>query len=232
MKIPLFCTQCDQGTISMVMVEPRQDGRYSATCPNGHRISRWLQLFNFEILFEIGANAILDGYYREAVVSFHTSYERFLEFYCRVVARSAGIERPEFEKNWKFMANKSERQIGAFAFAWLMTERCSPTILSEKQSNFRNQVVHQGRIPARDEAVEYGQTVLDLVRPVVRLLREHHWPSFAEELRALNPGMDWNNLQAMPTILGAGISASPPIAENLQDYVKRISRFRVPTRPA
>ena len=32
---------------------------------------------------------------------------------------------------------------------------------------FRNGVIHEGKIPTRDEAVEFGQAVLDVARPLL-----------------------------------------------------------------
>jgi hypothetical protein len=33
------------------------------------------------VLFDIGANAVVDGYYREAITSFSASLERFYEYF-------------------------------------------------------------------------------------------------------------------------------------------------------
>ncbi len=48
----------------------REDGRYEMTCLKGHSSITFLQQQKFEILFDIGAHAIIDAYYREAVSSF------------------------------------------------------------------------------------------------------------------------------------------------------------------
>lgn len=53
-------------------------------CQKGHKNFVILQEERFETLFQIGANAIIDGYYREAVNSFTTSLERFYEFSIKV----------------------------------------------------------------------------------------------------------------------------------------------------
>ncbi len=64
-------------------VELRDDGRYEFTCENGHTTVTVLQEQKFEVLFDLGAHAILDGYYREAVASFTSSLERFYEFFIK-----------------------------------------------------------------------------------------------------------------------------------------------------
>jgi hypothetical protein len=76
-KLPLTCAQCMVENISeahpVASVEFRDDGRYEVQCPRGHRSITILQQQKFEVLFQIGAYAIADGYYREAVSSFASS---------------------------------------------------------------------------------------------------------------------------------------------------------------
>ena len=54
----------------MSKLEFRDDGRYEITCPKGHSSFTIPQQQKFELLFDIGAYAITDGYYREAISSF------------------------------------------------------------------------------------------------------------------------------------------------------------------
>ncbi|WP_238149350.1 hypothetical protein [Arsenophonus endosymbiont of Aleurodicus floccissimus] len=77
--------QEDITTIEFRTVEFKNDGRYEITCQNGHSSITFLQQQKFEILFDIGACAIIDGYYREAVSSFTSALERFYEFFIKVV---------------------------------------------------------------------------------------------------------------------------------------------------
>ncbi len=72
-------------------IEFRDDGRYEVTCPKGHKSVTILQQQKFEVLFDIGAYAIVDGYYREAVSSFTSSLERFYEFFVKAVLLNKGI---------------------------------------------------------------------------------------------------------------------------------------------
>ncbi len=46
----------------------------------------------FEVLTETAMQAIVDGYYREAVASFAASLERIFQFYVEVVTHSKGID--------------------------------------------------------------------------------------------------------------------------------------------
>jgi hypothetical protein len=79
-------------------------------CKHGHHNVAALQHPKFEILFESGGQAFLDGYYREAVVSIATAIERFLEFYTRVVCAKRGLAVEALEASWKPMSQQSERQ--------------------------------------------------------------------------------------------------------------------------
>lgn len=66
------------------------------------------------MLSQIGANAIIDGYYREAVSSFSASLERFYEFSVHVLMRHFGKNSQQFKSAWRPISNQSERQLGAF----------------------------------------------------------------------------------------------------------------------
>jgi len=133
-----------------------------------------LQQQKFELLFEIGAFAITDGYYREAVSSFTSSMERFYEFFIKVVFADKGIPETSVVDSWKKVTKQSERQLGAFIFLYTSEFGESPKVLVDKEVQFRNEVIHKGKIPSRQEALNYGQVVLDLVRPVLQKLNEKY----------------------------------------------------------
>lgn len=155
-------------------VEFRDDGRYEVMCPKGHKSVTILQQQKFEVLFDIGAYAIVDGYYREAVSSFTSSLERFYEFFAKAVLFAKGIEEQTFAQAWKIVASLSERQLGAFVFLYLSEFGRPPTLLSDSKVRIRNKVIHQGTIPGRQEALDYGQAVLDVVRPIIRQVKERY----------------------------------------------------------
>jgi hypothetical protein len=48
----------------------------------------------------------------------------------------------------------------------------SPILLSRKKVGFRDEVIHQGRIPTRQEALDYGQAILDIARPILKQVKE------------------------------------------------------------
>ncbi len=75
----------------MQRVELLDGNNYTFTCENGHKQTVLLQQQKFEMLFEVGANAILDGYYREAVSSFASSLERAYQFFSTVCLIERGV---------------------------------------------------------------------------------------------------------------------------------------------
>ena len=155
MRLMVSCTQCLQEfgnpRNEFARVEFRDDGRYELACSFGHRTTIILQQQKFEVLFEIGTYAILDGYYREAVSSISTSLERFYEFAVRVFLENASKSDTLFLNCWKKVASQSERQLGAFIFLWAHHFNEPPELLSNSQVSFRNDVIHKGKIPRSEE---------------------------------------------------------------------------------
>ena len=177
MKLLISCMKCleefGRPTGELSHVEFRDDGRYEFVCTFGHETVTVLQQQKFEVLFDIGAHAILDGYYREAVTSFASSLERFYEFSIRVLIESAGVSDDSFKKSWE-QVNQSERQLGAFIFLWLQAFDEVAKTLSTTQVKFRNDVVHNGKIPSKEEAIKYGEAVLAVVRPKIKILKQKY----------------------------------------------------------
>ena len=176
MKLPLICPRCmidDIGSARPIAaVEFRDDGRYEVACPKGHRAITLLQQQKFELLFDIGAYAVADGYYREAVSSFAASLERFYEFFIRALMLQKGIDPQVIDSAWKMVAAQSERQLGGFTLLYALEFGRPPQLLSNDRVAFRNDVIHKGRIPTRAEALDYGQAVLNVVRPILKEAQE------------------------------------------------------------
>lgn len=182
MKLLLFCSQChlDNGQLSLHRVEVRDDGIYSITCSAGHESYSVLNAQKCELLFEIGANAIIDGYYREAVSSFASSLERFYEFCIRVMAQNGDFDSSKFANCWKIVSKQSERQLGAFSFLWFYHFKEPPKMLPNSQVEFRNSVVHKGKIPNREKAVKFGDAVLAVVSDCIQKIQSN---GFEDQIR-------------------------------------------------
>jgi hypothetical protein len=154
-----------------VNVEFRDDGCYRFECKNSHKTKSILQNQKFEVLFDIGAHAILDGYYREAVSSFTSSLERFYEFALRTLLEKSSGSDKLFREVWKSISNQSERQLGAYIMLWAANFNQPPCLLSSSDVKFRNSVIHKGKIPTKEEAINYGDSVLKMIVPQMVVLR-------------------------------------------------------------
>ena len=189
-----FCPVCKKltGLSESQMVPVSDSGTYLAKCKHGHEFFYTHQVLKFEILFEIAAHALIDGYYRNAVASFASSFERFLEFYVKAICYRREIDQEQVDNSWSLVRKMSERQYGAFFFAHLLHTGTTPLDINKSKikpqnrsfSEFRNDVIHNGYIPTENEATSFGQAVLDYMRPLGRALAEdveiRGDPSFAQ----------------------------------------------------
>jgi hypothetical protein len=142
-------------------------GFHRLTCRHGHKSSACLQALRFEVLAELAATAIVDGYYREAISSFAASLERFYEFYLALVFEKRGLNATVHAATWKQVVSQSERQLGAFLFVCALDEQRAPPVFPAKFVKLRNEVVHKGKIPSQAEAIEYGQAIIDYLAPIL-----------------------------------------------------------------
>lgn len=169
MKLPMTCFKClhelNEPTLP-IWVEYQDSHLYEFECPNGHKSSTILQQQKLEVLFNIGMHAITDGYYREAVASFASSLERFYEFFIKVKLLHEKVDSIAVTKSWKNVAKQSERQLGAFVLFYTQTFNDEPLLLSQSKTNFRNDVIHKGLIPKKEDAIEFGQAVLNVINPI------------------------------------------------------------------
>ncbi|WP_238149349.1 hypothetical protein [Arsenophonus endosymbiont of Aleurodicus floccissimus] len=75
---------------------------------------------------------------------------------------------------WKEVSNQSERQLGAFIFLHLQETGSKPILLSNNKIKLRNEVIHKGKIPSKDQAIDYGQAILDVVSPLLNRLKKNY----------------------------------------------------------
>src|SRR5262245_59908037 len=134
-------------------------GKLTLRCEQGHTTVVTLPIPAFELLFDFGCSALLDGYSREAVTSFASSFERFEEFACRLLLARRNVSFERVDAWWKEVAAQSERQMGSFVALWI-SEFGPPPLLTNKLAELRNQCIHKGRIPPESEAKAYGEAVL------------------------------------------------------------------------
>ena len=148
----------------------------------------------FELLFDFGCSALLDGYPREAVTSFASSFERFEEFTCRFLLAWRNVSFERVDAWWKEVASQSERQKGSFVALWIAEFFKEPPTLSRTLIELRNACVHKGRIPPESEAKAYGKAVLRAEVGGIVTLRncfndELEYDDFVEH-HIIRPGVD------------------------------------------
>ena len=179
MKFPFPCLVCLKGEVainaSSINYVSAKDGKlYEGCCQHGHKIKATLDQFQYEILFEIAIQAIIDGYFRDAVSSFTSALERFHEVFVKTVLIRKIRYFNLIEEAWAKIDNQSERQLGAYIFLFMETLGEMPVTLSNTQVSFRNSVIHKGKIPSKEETIQYGNAVLDAIWPSMKQLKEKY----------------------------------------------------------
>ena len=166
MQVHLYCPDCmaeaskeyEKGgrrvdPILSDVYELMNDGVYTVQCPKGHTGIVVLENLHFELLFDLGINAIGDGYYREAVASVTASLERYYEFFVKTVWHAQGIAFEIIDKNWKEMSNQSERQLGAYIVSYSYSFGNVAPLMANSMTKFRNSVIHKGEFPTREKTM-------------------------------------------------------------------------------
>lgn len=151
-------------------VELNDENLYEFVCPKNHRSLTQLQEQKFEILFDIASLALIDGYTKEAVSSYSSSLERFIEYCILIFSLKNSVTIESFIKTWKQMANQSERQLGAFLI--LCLQEGIANRIEESRSTFRNKVIHKGYIPSSKEAIDYGQYIMSFIQNTLKDLNQ------------------------------------------------------------
>lgn len=164
--------------------EVNNDGIYEVNCEKGHKSKTIIDNIDFEILFEYGLNAIVDGYYRESVSSITASLERYYEFFIKTILKSSGISFEIIDKVWKNVSNQSERQLGAYIFLYCQTFGCEPKLLNpQKDTSFRNSVIHKGYIPKKEEAIDFADKTISIIETSLIELKNKYPESVAETFK-------------------------------------------------
>lgn len=168
MKIFVKCYKCGPEE-EAALLEIGNTNLHQVICDNGHETPIVITQQKHEILFEVAAYAIIDGYNREAISSFAASLERYYEFFLKVI--SVGMPKGVFENAWKQVASQSERQLGAYIFTYVSFYHSLPDTLSQSLTTLRNNVIHKGYIPSRAEAIALGEAVAKIINAGCDLLQ-------------------------------------------------------------
>lgn len=210
MKLQVFCNECffDGMKFEIQEVEMNNDGLFEFTCSQGHNRITIIQMEKFEALFDIGTDALMNGYKTEALVSFATSLERFYEWFVKVVCLKNSINYEIIIESWKPISKRTEQQIGAFQIMFLREFNQPSPKLNNNKTFFRNQVVHNGYIPSYDEVLEYGEYVLSFIQDILDKMgndyKDYYHINFLNQIEILQE--KYMDLQtstvAIPTIIG------------------------------
>lgn len=149
-------------------------GIYHTHCEKGHDGIVVLRNLQFELLYELAIHAIADGYYRDAVASATASMERYFEFFIRVAHQIQKVDEDVIEKGWKRMSNMSERQLGAYISLYSVVLKETPQLLNDKQTAFRNRIIHKGEFPSKEESIEFVGVVYNLILNSLHKVIEHY----------------------------------------------------------
>lgn len=147
------------------------------TCNKGHKQRFLLSLELYELLFEQATYCIMDGYYREAIGTYHAALERFFEYAIEMLCPENNID--VYNSFWKKISKRSEQQIGAFYALWTAHFKEIPEFLDDNKINIRNKVVHQGELASMPKAKEYGEYVFNYIKKSIDKLEK----AFGNELQ-------------------------------------------------
>lgn len=131
----------------------------------------------YELLFDMGMCAYLNGFYREAVLDFAASLERFYENCINIFLIERDLNQNAYgekiEQLWKPIKKQSERQYGAFLAMYMMTRGHLPELFPDKQTEFRNKVTHQGLFPNKNDTLMYAKEVAKFIINVYNELTDN-----------------------------------------------------------
>lgn len=186
MKFSLYCKNVVKGCNERIDLILKEKGSYEFYCGNGHKNILVIINHKFDLLFQSGIQAIIDGYYRESVFNFATSLERFYEYIIKIIILCSDSNKTlnDFNKYFKPFKNSSERQIGAFYILYSQVIKGPPKQID--QDNFtkiRNSVVHNGYIPTFNEAIKIGDLVSTYVDTILSEIQNLYGNEF---MRARN----------------------------------------------
>lgn len=242
MQMTVACMECvgenlrkpeEQGSLPEVFHAELLDGGYfRVVCPKGHETIVLVQEEKYELLFDFGAAAFLDGYYRDAVASAAVAMERFLEFYVRVMSRKHAVLPASFDETWKLVAGQSERQLGAFLLLYLVENKRKPPY-PEKLAELRNRAVHKGYLPTQAETLKFLQSVFEFVVAVhgelgasfQTLLDQEVFANLRRaETEASRAGKARVVTVTMPTMFSVALSRDPTVSG--LSFLERLELFR------
>lgn len=166
------CIEC--ATLAELTAAPEQhvldaqtSGPYTFVCAAGHTNLLVLQVEHFQMLFEAGVQAAVDQYYREAIADFAASLERFHQFFFEVFCQHHNLDTELRAGTWRLVHAQSERQLGMYLAAYASMCGGVPPTLGRTDVELRNGIIHRGELASEEDAIRYGQHVVDIQLSVI-----------------------------------------------------------------
>ena len=206
MKIKIPCFKCFtlDGIKEPIFsfLELGESNIHEIICTRGHKTSIALTQHKHEVLFEIGAMALVDGYPREAIATIAAALERFYELCIRVISSGMQIPEEQLHAAWRLIDSASERQFGAFVLSMLLWSKECPKVIdnikptlpdtsqraTKTWKEFRNAVIHKGLIPSERVVIEYCELVYAHINELTKIITQRHeeaWLSEAQKQETL-----------------------------------------------
>lgn len=164
MKYPVMCHQCDDTEFftSIEMNEKFMTGT-EITCPHGHKNLFINSTPRFELLFQKAIEAYKEEFYLECFQSLYAGYESFKKDF--VLAYIFETSRDlEISKEIEKKINRSESINGAFQIAYFSKFNESFNYdISDKLVRFRNQVIHKGIMPNKENCNKLGNKLFEMI---------------------------------------------------------------------
>ena len=156
-----------------IEVEVQDKKGFIFECKNGHVSVGAVSIETYELLYDRAIFAYDDTYYRETVANLAASIERFHEYCVKLMLYTGEIEQEFIHTLWKKVSKQSERQYGAFLFLYLNLFKSPPPEMMKinnklEWSSFRNNVIHSGYFPSKEEA----EKSIEITSQYVKAIRQ------------------------------------------------------------
>lgn len=209
-------------------------------CGYGHKFRVLNPPFkHFELLGHAGIDAYIHGFYGEAVMDLMGATERAYEYFCQIAHHFHGRPFETFEEAWKRLGKLSERRLGWFSATWL-AETEKPFSIPEKVVKFRNDVVHNGIVPSREQVEQFGQWAVGVIFDICEVLKSRYRESMTQchfhygKIRQAEVMKKVNADPVLRELPDGGGSCASVFGLNICNYTRlsfaeAVEKIRVPT---
>lgn len=245
MKTQLTCFKCHieysreplgERPVEFFSTQINDDGAYNVVCPNGHDNFIVDNNLKYQLLFESGLYAFVDGYFRESISSVWASLERFYEYASKVILASFDVPFGEIDKIVAETYGASEKQTGGFYYLYSARfSRPLKYLRTDKEWSFRNKVIHKGYFPSEKESKEFITSVYNHITGILSDLNKDYYKQMvfiygienSKKSQKRNPDSAVNMLTAMQMpvcigVLGRNDETGELSKNDLEKYIEKL----------